>query len=69
MGKHLVDEDIIVEESDGLGKDRVVVIEGRVDDSFVEDRVGQDVDKEDLLLSDGKVEEMDRDLIGRGVQD
>ena len=39
VGKHLADEDIIAEESDGLGEDGVVVIEGRVEDSFIEDRV------------------------------
>ena len=65
----MLDQDIIAKDGDGLGKDGVIVVAGGGDDLFIENGVGQDVDKEDLLLSDGKVEEMDRDLIGRGVQD
>ena len=68
-GKHLVDEDIIAEESDGLGEDWVVMVEGRGDDPLVEDGVSQDVDQENFSLSDGETEEMDGNFIGGGVQD
>ena len=44
MGKHLADEDIVVEEGDCVGEDRIVEVQGRGKDPFVEDGVGQDVD-------------------------
>ena len=69
VGKHLSDEDIVSEEDDNLGEDGVVVVEGGIDDLLVEDRVGEDVHEEDFLLSNGELEEMDGDFIGRGVQD
>ena len=37
-------ENIILKEDNGLGEGGVVMIERRRDDSFVEDRVGEDVD-------------------------
>ena len=43
-GKHLVDEDIVVEEGDSLREDKVVMIQGRGDDPLIEDGVGQDID-------------------------
>ena len=58
-----------MEEGDGLREDRVIVIEGGGNDPVVEDRVSQDVDKEDLSLGNGEVEEVDGDLVGGGVQD
>ena len=42
--KQLVNEDVILEEDDGLGEHWVIIIEGRCNDSFIEDRVGEDVD-------------------------
>ena len=57
MGKHLSDEDIVVEEGDGLGEYRVIVIEGGGDDPLIEDRVSQEIDWEDLPLSNGEVKE------------
>ena len=56
-----------MEEGDGLGKDWVIMIEGRGDNPVIEDGIGQDVDKEDFSLDDGKAEEMDGDFIGRSV--
>ena len=67
-GKHLADEDIVVEESDSLREDGVIMIEGRDNDPLVEDRVSQDIDQEDLFLGNGEVKEVERDLIGGGVQ-
>ena len=69
MGKQLVDEDIISEEDDGMGKDGVIMVEGGGDNPVVEDRVSQDIDEKDFLLSDGEVEEVDGDLVGEGVMD
>ena len=69
MGKHLADEDIVVEEGDGLGEDGIVMMLGRSDNSLVEDGVSQDVDQENLSLGNGKAEEVDGDLVGGGVQD
>ena len=64
-----MDKDIVPEESDGLRENRVIVIESGVDDSFIEDRVSENVDEEDLLLSNREAEEVDGNLVGRGVQD
>ena len=69
MGKHLADEDIVLEESNGLGKDGVIMVQGRCEDPFVEDGVSQNIDQEDFSLSDREVEEVDGYLVGRGVQD
>ena len=68
-GKHLSDEDIVAEEGDGLGKDEVIVVESGVDDPFVQNRVGQDVDQKDLSLGDGEMEKVDGDFVGGGTQD
>ena len=61
-GKHLADEDIVVEEGDCLGEDRVVVVQGRGEDPFVEDGVGQDVDQKDLSLGDREAEKVNGDF-------
>ena len=45
------------------------MIESRGDDPVIEDGVGEDIDKEDLLLSNRKTEEVNGNFIGRGVQD
>ena len=45
------------------------MIESRGNDPVIEDRVGEDIDKEDLLLSNRKTEEVNGNFIGRGVQD
>ena len=60
----MADEDIVTEEGDGLGKDGVVVVQGRCKNSLIEDGVSQDVDQENLLLGDREVEEMDGDFVG-----
>ena len=39
-GKHLADEDIVVEEGDGLGKDWVIVVQSGSDNPVIEDGVG-----------------------------
>ena len=49
-----MDEDIISEESDGLGEDRIIVVEGRGNDPVIEDRVSEDIDQEDLSLGNGR---------------
>ena len=67
-GKKLSDEDIVAEKGDGLREYQVIMVKGRGNDSFVEDRVGQDIDKENLSLSDGEAEEVDGDFVGGGVQ-
>ena len=64
-----MDEDIVVEEGNGLGEDQVVMIEGGGDDPVIEDEIGQNVDEKDFSLSDGEAEEVDGDFIGRGVED
>ena len=69
VGKQLSDKDIVSEEGDGLGKDGIVVVESQGDDPGIEDRVSQDIDEEDLLLGNREAEEVDRDLVGGGVQD
>ena len=63
-----MDEDIVLEEGDGLGEDGIIVVQGRDDDSFIEDGVGQDVDQEDLSLGSREAEEVDGDFVGEGVQ-
>ena len=68
MGKHLLDQDIVAKDGDCLGENGVVVVEGRGDDSFVENGVGQDIDKEDLPLGNRESEEVDGNFVGRGVQ-
>ena len=68
-GKYLSDQGIVAEEGDGLGEDGVVMIEGGGNDLFVENRIGQNIDKEDLLLSIRETEKVDGDFIGGSVQD
>ena len=68
-GKHLADKDIVVEEGDCLGEDGVIVVQGRNKDPLVEDRIGQNVDEEDLPLGDWEVKEVDGDFDCRGVED
>ena len=48
VGKQLVDQDIVSEEDDGLGEDRVIMVEGQGDDPFIKDGVGEDVDQQNL---------------------
>ena len=60
-------EGIVPEEDDGLLEGGVIAIAGRCDDGLVEDGVSQDVDQQYFSLGDGKAEEMDGDLVGRGV--
>ena len=67
-GKHLVDEDIVSEEGDGLGEDGIIMVQGRGNDSFVEDGVSQNIDQEDLSLGGREAEEVDEDFVGGGVQ-
>ena len=68
-GKHLADEDIVVEEGDGLGEDGIIMVQGQGNDPLIEDGVGQDIDQEDFPLGDREVEEADGDFVGWGVQD
>ena len=67
--EELSDENIILKEDDGLGEGGVIMVEGRVDDSFVEDWVHEHIDQQYLPLYSRKSEEVEEDLIGRGVQD
>ena len=62
-------EGVVSEEDDGLLKGGVIAIAGGGDYEFIEDRVGQDVDQEYLLLGNREAEEVDGDLVGGGVQD
>ena len=48
-----MDEDIISEEGDGLGEDRIIVVEGRGNDLFIENGVSKDIDEKDFSLGDG----------------
>ena len=57
-----------MEESDSLREDGVIVIERRGNDPLIEDRVSQDVDQEDLFLGNGEAKEVERDLVGKSVQ-
>ena len=50
VDKHLVDKDIVTEEGDGLGEDRIVMVQGQCEDSLIEDGVSQDIDQEDFSL-------------------
>ena len=68
-GKHLADKDIVAEVGDCLGEDRVIVVQGRSKDPLVEDRIGQNVDEEDLPLGDWEVKEVDGDFDCGGVED
>ena len=45
------------------------MVEGRGDNSFIEDGVSEDLDQEDLSLGIREVKEVDGDFVGRGVQD
>ena len=58
-----------MEEGDCLGEDRVIVVQGRSEDPLIEDGVGQDVDQEDLSLSDWEAKEVDGDFGCWGVED
>ena len=69
MGEQLPDQDIIPEQCDGRGEDGVIMIESGVDDLFIEDWVCENIDLEDLPLSDREVEETNGDFICGGVQD
>ena len=69
MREELSDENIISKDNDGLGEGGVVMVQGQVDDPFVENRIGEDVDQEDLPLSNRETEEVEGDFIGRGVED
>ena len=69
VDKQLVDEDIVAEKGNGLREDRIIVVEGGGNNPVIEDRVGEDIDEKDFSLSNRKAEEVDGDLIGRGVQD
>ena len=44
MREELCNENIISKDDDGLGEGRVIIVEGRRDDLFVEDGVGEDID-------------------------
>ena len=65
--KKLSYEGVILEEDNGLLEGGVIVIIGEGDDEFVEDRIGQDVDQQYLLLGDRETEEVDGDLVGGSV--
>ena len=45
------------------------MVQDRVDDPLIEDRVGEYIDKEDFPLSNRKAEEVERNLVGRSVED
>ena len=42
--EELSDENIILKEDNGLGEGRVIMVQGRVDDPFIENGIGEDVD-------------------------
>ena len=42
--EELSNENIILKDDDGLGEGRVIMVECGGDDSFIEDRVGEDID-------------------------
>ena len=67
--EELSNENIVSKDDDGLGEGGVIMVECRQEDSFVEDGVSEDVDQKDLPLSNGKMKEVERDFIGRGIQD
>ena len=69
MREELSDENIILKDDGGLGEGSVVMVQSRVDDLFVEDWISEGIDQEDLPLSNGETEEVERDFIGRGVED
>ena len=69
VDKQLVDEDIVAEKGNCLREDRIIVVESGGNNPVIEDRVGEDIDEKDFSLSNRKAEEVDGDLIGRGVQD
>ena len=58
-----------MKEGDCLGEDGVVVVQGRGEDSFIEDGVSQDVDQQNFSLGDREAEEVDGDFDCRGVED
>ena len=45
------------------------MVQSRIDDPFVKNWISEDIDQENLLLSDGKMEEVERNFVGRGVKD
>ena len=65
--KKLLYEGVVSEEDDGLLEGGVIAVAGGGDDKLVEDQVSQDVDQQYLTLGDREAEEMDGDLVGRGV--
>ena len=65
--KKLSYEGVVSEEDDGLLEGGVIAIVGGGDDELIEDQVSQDVDQEYFSLGDREAEEVDGDLVGRGV--
>ena len=67
--EELSDENIILKDDDGLGEGRVIMVQGGVDDPFIENGISEDVDQEDFLLGNREVEKMEGNFVGRGVED
>ena len=69
VGEELPNENIISKQDDSLGEGGVIMIKGRVDDLLVEDQISEDIDQKDFSLYEREVEEVERNFVGRGVED
>ena len=45
-----MDENVVSEESNGMGEGGVVMVQGGTDDPLIEDRISEHIDKEDFPL-------------------
>ena len=67
--EELSDENIILKDDDGLGEGRVIMVQGGVDDPFIENGISEDVDQEDFSLGNREAEKVEGNFVGRGVED
>ena len=67
--EELSDKNIISKDDNGLNEGGVIMVQGRVDNSFIENWVGEDIDQEDFSLGNGETEKVERNFVGRSVED
>ena len=68
-GEELVKENVVSKEDNGLCEGSIILVEVGYKDVLIEHTVGEDVDQEDLSLGNWEAEEVNRDVIGRSVED
>ena len=69
MGKHLLDKDIVAQESDELGDNQVSIVGWCKEDGHQQVGVDKDMGHEGLSLGNGEAEEVEGDFIGGDGED